>query len=77
MGIGVGGDVGKGEGEMWGCVEEGVGKCICGGRCGGCQKLARDCQRLETSPHALSRNRKWYYFADRTIDKNCMTNHRN
>ena len=29
------------------------------------------------SPGALSRNRKWYYFADKTIDKNCMTNRRN
>ena len=25
----------------------------------------------------LSRNRKLYYFAGRTIDKNCMTNRRN
>ena len=25
----------------------------------------------------VSRNGKWYYFADRTIDKNCMTNRRN
>ena len=25
----------------------------------------------------VSRNRKLYYFADRTIDKNCMTNRRN
>ena len=25
----------------------------------------------------LSRNRKWHYFADRTIDKNCITNRRN
>ena len=24
----------------------------------------------------LSRNRKWYYFADRTINKNCMTDRR-
>ena len=25
----------------------------------------------------ISQNRKFYYFADKTIDKNCMTNRRN
>ena len=38
---------------------------------------SEDSEMEKGEPSSLSRNRKWYYFTDRTIDKNCMTNRRN
>ena len=31
---------------------------------------------MAVSNWPMSQNRKWYHFADRTIDKNCKTNRR-